>query len=127
MSSTAHLSPDQRAVLAALLQSRLAAFKADRASQLHDLTQAESARQTLLQDADDARQRASEHEVEGIVADIDSDEFNAIRDALQRVHGAGYGLCIDCHADIPFDRLQIEPQTLRCAACQTLYERTAPT
>lgn len=127
MTSTAHLSQDQRAVLAGLLQSRLAGHEQDRASQLHGLTQAESARQTLLQDADDARQRAGEHEVEGIVADIDSGEFNAIRDALQRVHRTDYGLCIDCQAAIPFDRLQIEPQALRCAACQTRHERTPST
>lgn len=123
MPSTTPLSQDQRAVLADLLKSRLTALEEARASQLHGLTQAESARQTLLQDADDAPQRAGEHEVESIVADIDSDEFNAIREAMQRIHGAGYGLCVDCQADIPFDRLRIEPQTLRCAACQTLYER----
>jgi len=127
MSSTAHLSQDQRAALAALLQSRLAGFERDRASQLQGLTQTESARQTLLQDADDACQRAGEHEVEGIVSDIDSGEFNAIRDALQRIHGAGYGLCIDCQAAIQFERLRLEPQTLRCAACQTLHERTSST
>lgn len=123
MPSTTPLSQDQRAALAVLLQFRLAALESDRASQLHGLTQAESARQTLLQDADDARQRAGEHEVEGIVADIDSGEFNAIHAAIQRIHGAGYGLCVDCQADIPFDRLRIEPQTLRCAPCQTLCER----
>ncbi len=123
MPSTTPLSQDQRAALAVLLQSRLAGLESDRASQLQGLTRVESARRTLLQDADDASQRAGEHEVEGIVADIDSDEFNAVLDALQRIHGAGYGLCVDCEADIPFDRLRIEPQTLRCAPCQTLHER----
>ena len=123
MLSTAPLSQEQRVVLAALLQSRLAGFERDRASHLHGLTQAESARQTLLQDADDASQRAGEHEVQGIVAGIDSGEFNEIRGALQRIHSAGYGLCIDCQTAIPFERLRLEPQALRCAACQTLHER----
>jgi DnaK suppressor protein len=123
MQSTPHLSRDQRVVLAELLQSRLLEFKRERASQLDGLTQAESARQTLLQDADDARQRAGEHEVKGIVSDIESGEFNEIRNALQRIHGADYGLCIDCHAAIPFERLKLEPQTLRCIKCQNLHEQ----
>jgi DnaK suppressor protein len=123
MPSTAHLSQEQRIKLFHLLQSRLADFERDRAAQLHGLTQAESARETLLQDADDARQRAGEHEVEAIVSDIDSAEYNEIRNALQRIHGADYGLCIDCQSTIPFERLQLEPQTLRCITCQTIHER----
>ena len=112
-------------MLANLLQSRLLDLERERASQLQGQSQAAAARQTLLQDADDARQRAGEHEVEGIVADIDSGEFQAISDALQRVHRADYGLCVDCQEAIPFERLQIEPQALRCARCQALHERHA--
>jgi DnaK suppressor protein len=123
MPSAAHLSQDQRVVLANLLKSRLVDLERQRQSQLQGQSQAESARQTLLQDADDASQRSGEHEVEGIVSDIDSGEFNAISHALQRVHQADYGLCLDCHVAIPFDRLRLEPQALRCAACQTLHER----
>ena len=123
MPSTPHLSRDQRVELADLLQARLASLEMDRASQLAGLTQAQSARQTLLQDADDATQRAGEHEVEGIVSDIESGEYNDVRNALKRIHGADFGQCIDCHTTIPFDRLQLEPQTLRCVKCQALYER----
>jgi len=110
-------------VLANLLESRLVDLERERESKLQGQSQAESARQTLLQDADDASQRSGEHEVEGIVSGIDSGEFNAISDAVQRVHHADFGLCIDCQTAIPFERLQLEPQALRCAACQTLHER----
>ena len=110
-------------MLANLLQSRLVDLERERESQLQVHSQVESARETLLQDADDASQRSGEHEVEGIVSDIDSGEFNAVSDAVQRVHRADYGLCIDCRVAIPFDRLRLEPQALRCAACQTLHER----
>ena len=110
-------------MLANLLRSPLVDLGHGRESQLQDQSQVESARETLLQDADDASQRSGEHEVEGIVSDIDSGEFNAVSDAVQRVHRADYGLCIDCQAAIPFDRLRLEPQALRCAACQTLHER----
>lgn len=123
MPSTTPLSQEQRIALFDLLQAQLASFERDRAAQLHGLTQAESARERLLQDADDARQRAGAHEVEAIVAEIDSEEYNDIRSALQRIHGADYGICIDCQTTIPFERLQLEPQTLRCITCQTIHER----
>ena len=123
MPNSAHLSLAQRSTLFQLLQSRLTEFERDGTSHLDGFTQVESARQTLQQDADDARQRAGEHEVEAIVSDIDSEEFNDLRNALQRIHGADYGLCVDCQVSIPFDRLLLEPQTLRCTTCQTNYER----
>jgi RNA polymerase-binding transcription factor DksA len=125
MPSTAHLSQDQRVVLANLLQARLVDLERVRAAQLQGQTQVVSARQTLLQDADDATQRAGEHEVEGTVGDIDSGEFQAVSDALQRIHHADYGLCVDCQVAIPFARLLIEPQAVRCAGCQALHERRA--
>ena len=123
MTSTVPFSREQLATLASLLQSRLAGLELGRASQLHHRSQVEMARETLLQDADDARQRAGEHEVEGIASDVGSNEFKALGDALQRVHRADYGLCVDCQVAIPFDRLQVEPQALRCAPCQDRHER----
>jgi len=123
MPSTPQLSHDQRAVLANLLQAKQLDLQRGRAVQLQGQSQAESARQTLLQDPDDTSQCAGDQEVAGTVANIDSGEFNAVSSALQRIHRAGYGLCTDCQAAIPFDRLRLAPQTLRCAACQTLHER----
>jgi DnaK suppressor protein len=125
MTAKTQLSKDQRGALADLLQSRFGEMERQRASQLHGLSQAESARQTLLQDADDATQRSGTHEVEGSLADIDSKEFDAIRSALKRIHDASYGLCIDCQARIPFERLRAEPQALRCVACESVHERRA--
>ena len=127
MPSTTHLTQDQRSLLADLLHSRLADLKQTMESHLHGLTQAELARQTQLQDADDASQTAGRHEVEAVVSDIDSGEFRAIRDAIDRMKGSGYGLCADCGVAIPFGRLQLEPQALRCTPCQTFHERQSPT
>lgn len=122
-STPSHLSHAQRLELTTLLESRRTAFERLSTLQLEGESQFEAARRVLLQDADDARQREGTHEVEGIVADIDSGEYTAIRAALERIHGVAYGLCIDCHAAIAFGRLQIEPQALRCIPCQTLHER----
>lgn len=125
MTQKTHLSHEERAFLAALLQSRIEAMERERVSQLHGLSQAEAARQTLLQDADDATQLSGSHEVEGSLSDIDSAEFEALESASQRIHGDGYGLCIDCHAPIPFERLRLEPQALRCVACENRHDLKA--
>lgn len=49
-------------------------------------------------------------------------ELEAIDDALMRLKTPGYGRCIDCGAAIAFDRLQHQPQALRCLDCQALAE-----
>jgi RNA polymerase-binding transcription factor DksA len=46
-------------------------------------------------------------------------------DALMRLRTPGYGRCVDCGAVIPFDRLQLQPQALRCTDCQTAQEAAA--
>ena len=118
------LSHEQRHALASLLQSRLdIALRID-ASQPRGLSQAETAHEGLMQDADDASQRVGAREVEDIVGDISSAEINAFSDALKRIHGSGYGICVGCQAAIPFARLSVEPQALRCAVCQTAFERS---
>jgi RNA polymerase-binding transcription factor DksA len=118
------LSPLQRGTLADVLQRRLASLEQHSETQLDDLTQAQHAYQTLQQDPHDAPQRSGAEEVEAAVADIDNREFSAVTQALLRIHSADYGLCLDCHLSIGFERLQLEPQALRCTSCQTLYERT---
>lgn len=123
MTSTSHLSPEQRVLLANLLQSQLSDLARERQSRMQGLSVVDFARQSLLQDADDAPQRAGEHELEGIVSEREHSEFVALGQALERVHRAEYGLCVDCQAPIPFNRLRLEPQTLRCVACQTRDEK----
>ncbi|MEO7642829.1 MAG: TraR/DksA family transcriptional regulator [Ramlibacter sp.] len=73
------------------------------------------------QDADDAL-FAGDTEVEATAADMESRELEAVCAALQRVHGIGYGLCTDCDAPIPIERLRAEPQAMRCISCQTLRD-----
>jgi RNA polymerase-binding transcription factor DksA len=37
--------------------------------------------------------------------------------ALKRFHTPEFGVCDACGADIPFARLQLNPQLTRCARC----------
>ncbi|BCO25899.1 RNA polymerase-binding transcription factor DksA [Rhodoferax lithotrophicus] len=117
------ISQLERSTLVDILKLRLASMEQQSDTKLKNLTQAQHAYQLLQQDMDDAPQRSGEEEVEAALSDIDSLEFSALTQALQRIHGADYGLCVDCHLAITFGRLQLEPQTLRCTACQALYER----
>jgi len=123
--STPHpISQHQRSTLGDVLRLRLASLERQSDTNLEDLTQAQHAYQTLQQDLHDAPQRSGAEEVEAAVADIDNRDFSAVTQALLRIHSADYGLCLDCHLSIAFERLQLEPQALRCTACQTLYERS---
>jgi len=123
MSSTHALSHAQLSVLLELLQSRLAALERRHAVQSGGLSQTESARQALLEDEGDPYERSGTQEVEGALSAVEDTKFAALENALQRIHGAGYGVCVDCGRRIPFERLSIEPQALRCTACQTVRER----
>ena len=122
MTSTDHLSQAQRQALASQLQSRLDDALRSCAPDAQGRSQAESAREVSMQDADDATQRAGAHEVDAALADLGSVERDALGAGLKRIHGPGYGICVDCHSPIPFERLSVEPQALRCAACQTRHE-----
>lgn len=122
MSMPTHLTPSQRSELAALLQTRLQAT--ERQSTVHQdgLSRVEHAQQVLQQDADDAPQRAGDREVDFAVSERDAQRLVALRRAQSRLNEADFGRCIDCGDDIPFERLRIEPEALRCVECESAHE-----
>lgn len=54
----------------------------------------------------------------------DVDELRRISAALRRATDGTYGLCADCDAVIPSQRLEVEPTALRCVRCQEMFEKT---
>ena len=120
------LSPEQRARLESDLRERSAQLQAQRERHLGPASRAEHAREVLQQDADDARQRDADREVDFAVADREAVELAAIDAALARLAAGRYGRCGNCGEDIPLARLQLEPQALRCIACETERERGQP-
>lgn len=50
------------------------------------------------------------------------EEASAIERALADLRAGIYGLCDDCQQRIEYDRLQVEPTTRRCMACQQHHE-----
>lgn len=52
----------------------------------------------------------------------ESAELDAVDAALKRIEDGVYGICIDCEAEIPAQRLHAAPETLRCIICQSKFE-----
>ena len=117
-----HLTVGQRALLQAELELRQEELRRQLAVHQEGRTRVEHARDVLAQDYDDAPQRAMDREVDQALTEFDTQELGAIGRALQRVHDDDFGLCIDCGGEIPFDRLKIEPQALRCVTCESRRE-----
>jgi len=56
-------------------------------------------------------------------AQRDIQEWRGIREAIRRMDTGEYGVCVDCAADIPLERLHSQPLALRCVDCQGRRER----
>ena len=58
-------------------------------------------------------------------AEVERDlaELREIQAARQRIQNGTYGSCVDCGDDIDPDRIQAQPQALRCLQCQLRAER----
>jgi DnaK suppressor protein len=119
---TSHLTSGQRAMMEAALTTRQRQLDAQIAQHLGGGSRAEHAREVLLQDGDDAPARDADREVDLARSDQDIAELRAVNEALARVHSPEFGRCIDCDAEIPFDRLQRNPQVTRCIGCQSAFE-----
>lgn len=59
------------------------------------------------------------------LAEIDRDleELRDIEAAWERMRLGTYGVCIDCRAPIPYERLNAYPTAKRCEPCQRKHER----
>ncbi len=51
-------------------------------------------------------------------------ELRALEQARVRFPTDAFGMCPDCGAEIPFERLSVQPAALRCIDCQRLHEKT---
>lgn len=117
------LTSGQRALLLADLELRRKQLSDQLAEHLHGQSRTDRAAEVAAQDADDAPQRVPERELAMALTDRERRELDAVGAALRRLETGQYGVCSDCGAEIPFDRLKAEPWALRCVACETKFER----
>jgi DnaK suppressor protein len=118
------LTAGQRAQLRELLELRQHELDARLARELDQGSRAARARDVLLQDDDDAPQRAADREIDLAQTDREMGELGAVSRALARLAQPGYGQCVDCGVAIPFDRLKAEPWAERCVPCETRHEQS---
>jgi DnaK suppressor protein len=84
----------------------LASLKAaDRDAEYEETAQVESAEYTLI-----------------TVLEVHRRELIQIDAALARIDEGSYGTCLDCELEIPYDRLQAMPFSVRCAECAQARE-----
>jgi RNA polymerase-binding protein DksA len=73
----------------------------------------------------------ADESVAALLADLDQAELSRdvteLRDveaARKRFSDGSYGICVDCGADIGYERLVAEPAAARCLECQRRHEKT---
>ena len=120
---SAHLTLAQRHDLARALRHKLQHIQDQQVRHQEGQTRIERAQDQYEPDWDDAAQRAPEVAVDRTIFDIEVKETDAMTRALAHVMDDSYGLCTDCQAEIPFERLKVEPQAVRCVTCETRHEK----
>lgn len=80
-------------------------------------------------DAEDEAEESAIDELRALDSSLerrDRELAHSIEDALRRMRGDDYGVCIDCGREIPFERLRAVPWTLRCADDEERIEGHRP-
>lgn len=54
----------------------------------------------------------------------DLEELREVEAARKRLAEGAYGICVDCGAEIGFERLHAAPAAARCVECQARHEKT---
>ncbi|HEX8950958.1 MAG TPA: TraR/DksA family transcriptional regulator [Polyangia bacterium] len=83
----------------------------------------------LEPDAEDEAEESAIDELRALDASLEQRDrllAHSIEDALRRMRGDDYGVCIDCGREIPFARLRAVPWTLRCAEDEERVEGYTP-
>lgn len=119
---TAPLDAPQREALRAELIKRREDLLGTLALHQDGDTRVQHARELLLADGHDEPQRDADREVDLAFTDHERHELAEIGAALKRLDADSYGVCTDCGGDIPFARLKVQPQALRCVVCESGQE-----
>ncbi|HEX9101739.1 MAG TPA: TraR/DksA family transcriptional regulator [Polyangia bacterium] len=83
----------------------------------------------LEPDAEDEAEESAIDELRALDASLEQRDrllAHSIEDALRRMRGDDYGICIDCGREIPIERLRAVPWTLRCAEDEERVEGYTP-
>lgn len=114
--------------LGAMIEARYRALREEIAQEVA------RARNEQYADLTGATHDSGEESLAHLVVDLDQaeiardvGELRALEAARRRIADGNYGLCVDCGADIPLERLRAQPGAARCIACQSRHEKTYKT
>ena len=63
-------------------------------------------------------------DIDTALADRHVVELRDVETALQRIREGNFGVCIECGADVGYERLTVYPTAKRCIRCQQRHEQT---
>ena len=115
------LSEAERRELTVQLRERAVALRKEMESKLDEATD-EAHDAGARGDSGDRSFAAAESEVDAGEAQRDQSELGAIERTLARIEEGSYGVCAECDAAIPIERLRAQPLASRCTECQSARE-----
>jgi DnaK suppressor protein len=117
------MTPSKREIIRRELVGRLAAIYRKVRGEIKDVVGGEPVENDPIDEAEEGvldELRAFESSME----ERDRQLAHAIEDALTRLRSDdGFGICVDCGREIPFERLRQVPWTQRCADDEERFER----
>lgn len=114
--------PSQRARLRELLLQRRQVVLEAQTLHSGGATRVQHARDVLTDDRGDTPARSADREIDLVLTDHEHHELAEIGAALRRLDDDDFGQCSDCGAEIPYARLEVQPQAKRCVACEGRHE-----
>lgn len=124
--NTHALSRSQSEALRALLEDRAAILRRELNAALHAPDDGEEAAlPNRHADNEDEGTADLQSDIDVASMERDARELAEIAEALERMHRAEYGTCIDCGKHIAWARLQAQPHAKRCIHCEEARERAS--
>ncbi len=102
-----------------LLQSQMDELLVDADKTVSDMTE----ENINFPDPTDRASLESDRNFELRIRDRERKLINKIREALERIEDASFGLCESCEEQIGVERLRVRPVTTLCIDCKTEQER----
>ena len=120
-----HLTPKQIAKLREMLLDKREQLNGEVASLQRDAASSTESTETSKSPLNPAENASDTFEQDFAFLSIESEEklLALVENALTRIKDGVYGLCDNCDAEIPLDRIEFMPWAGLCIACRELEER----
>jgi DnaK suppressor protein len=112
----------RRTQLGLLLEDRRRHIQEDVQNRMRD---GRSSRPAGVSDLGETSEAGSQADMDFAVLQRQVEALSRVDEALARIDEGAYGSCVDCHADIPEQRLKALPFAARCTPCEEKHERGA--